>query len=228
MNQMEKFINTFAHFVWLGAGRWGIQKMNAHIGSKFKKRTGSCPSLGCSSCREAGSGGRETLVTTATCVTGVLCSTSIVSGDLGNIRDEKVYKTRFCYNSRVVPSKVDALLARRRQKCEVLSSNTVRSHVFNKTAQQVCNNSLGAGRLVPKVAHNDFSHPNVHSNRGVGHVTIGNDIDVVKNSIQSPATNKLLSFNLVVLGLNLSQLGMNLVSMKLSRIVPGMYPGTWW
>ena len=117
-----------------------------------------------------------------------------MSGDVGDIRDEKVYKSRFCYNSRVVPSKVDASLARRRQKCEVLCSNTVRSCVFNKTAQQVCNTSLGAGRLVSKVAHNGVSRPSVHSNRGVVHITIGNDIDVVKNSIQNPATNKTPGF----------------------------------
>ena len=109
--------------------------------AKFKKRTCSCPSLGCSSCREAGSGGRETPVTETTGVNGVLHSASVVSGDLGVVKDEKVYKTRLFYNSRIVPSMVDALLARKRHKCEVLSSNTVKSHVFSKKAQQVNNNS---------------------------------------------------------------------------------------
>ena len=45
-----------------------------------------------------------------------------------------------------------------------------------------------------KVTHNGVSCPSVHSNRGVVHVTIGNDIDVVKNSIQNPATNKTPGF----------------------------------
>ena len=43
-------------------------------------------------------------------VTSVAPNTSVVSSDLGNVRDEKFYKTRFFYNSRVVPSNVDALL----------------------------------------------------------------------------------------------------------------------
>ena len=184
INQMEKFIKIFAHYVWLGAGRWGIQKKNAHTGSKITR---------VQQLQGAGSGGREIPVTEATGVTGVLRSTSVVSGDLGDVTDEKAYKTRFFYNSRVVPSKVNALLTRKHHKCEVLSLNTVRSRVFNKTAQQVCNTSLGAGRLVSKVTHNDFSYLSIHSNRG--DVTMGNDIDVVeKISIHNPATNKTPGF----------------------------------
>ena len=66
--------------------------------------------------------------------------------------------------------------------------------MFNKTVQQVCNTSLDAGWLVSNVAHNSVSLPSVHSNRSIIHVTIGNDIDAVKNSIQNSATNKTPGF----------------------------------
>ena len=117
-----------------------------------------------------------------------------MSSDSLDVRDVKVYKARFFYNSRVLPSKVDALLARKRHKCEVSSSNTVRSQVFSKKAKQVCNTSLDAGQLVCKVAHTVLSHPNVHSSRGIGDVTTGNDLDAVISLSHNPVSNDIPGF----------------------------------
>ena len=58
-----------------------------------------------------------------------------MSSDVLDVEDEKVYKTRLFYNSKVVPSKVDALLARKSQKCEVLGLNNVRSQDFSRTSE---------------------------------------------------------------------------------------------
>ena len=61
--------------------------------------------------------------TEITGVTGVFSSASAVSRVVSNVRDEKMYKTRFFYNTQVVPAKVDALLAARHQKfqyCQVM------------------------------------------------------------------------------------------------------------
>ena len=114
-------------------------------------------------------------------MTSVAPSTGVVSSDLGNVRDQKIYKTRFFYNSRVVPSNVDASLARKRHKYDVLSSNIVRSCVFSKTAQPAGNTSLKAGSFMYHVTHNDFSHPNAHSSIGVG------DLETAENSAHNPA-----------------------------------------
>ena len=83
---------------------------------KFKKRTGSCPSLGCSSCSTADSNGNKMPVTETVGVTGVFPSDGVVSHVIGNVKDERKYKTRFFYNKLAVPNQVDALLAARRQK----------------------------------------------------------------------------------------------------------------
>ena len=76
----------------------------------------------------------------------------------------------------------------------IRSFSTVRSCVFSKTVQQTQDASLDACYFVSKVTHNDLSHPNVHSNRGVGDGTIGYNIDGVKNSPQNPATDKAPGF----------------------------------
>ena len=132
-------------------------------------------------------------VTESTGVTGVFPSANAVQYVVSNVRDEKMYKTRFFYNTQVVPAKVDAFLAARRLKFQVLNPNTVRLRVFSKTVQQTHDAGLDAGCLVSKVTHNDFSHPNVYSNRGVGDGTIGYNIDV-KNSPQNPTTHKAPGF----------------------------------
>ena len=106
----------------------------------------------------------------------------------------KKYKTKIFYNKQVVPSQVDALLAARRQKFQVLNPNTVRSHVFSRMVQQAHDASLNAGCLASKVTHNDLSHPNVHSNRGVDDGNMCYDTEVAKNSPQNPATDKAPGF----------------------------------
>ena len=117
-------------------------------------------------------------------VTSVAPSTGVVSSDLGNVREEKAYKTRFFYNSRVVPSNVDALLVRKHHQYDMFSSNIVRPRVFSKTAQQACNTSLDAGGSMYHVTHNDSSHPNVHSSIGVG------DVETAENSANNPAADE--------------------------------------
>ena len=124
---------------------------------------------------------------------------------VSNVRDEKMYKTKFFYNKQIVPSQVDALLAARRQKFQVLNPNTVRSRVFSKTVQQAHDASLNAGYLVSKFKHNDLSHPSVHSNRGIGDGTIGYNIDVVKNSPQNPVTDKAPGFESLMAGYESSE-----------------------
>ena len=111
-----------------------------------------------------------------------------MSGDSGDVKDQKLYRTRFFYNSKVVPSKVDALLVRKRHIVDVSCKNHVRSRVFSKTVQEPCNISLDAGGLMYNKTHNDFSHPNVHSTRGVNHVLI------VENAACNPAAGKSLGF----------------------------------
>ena len=161
--------------------------------AKFKKRACSCPSLGCSSCREAASGGKKVLVTETTGVTGVSRVTGAVSGDLCDVKHKKMYKNRFVYNSNVVPSNVDALLVTRRHNCKVWGLTSVRPCVSSisqsglnalSQAEKICNTSLSAGQSVSKVTHNDLRHPIVHPRPGVGEISVSNDHDTIKSSIK--------------------------------------------
>ena len=161
---------------------------------KLKKQTGSCPSLGCSSCTIADFNGKEIPVTETVGVTSVCPSDDVVSHVVTNVKDDKEYKTRFFYNKSVVPGQVDAFLAARRQKCQVSNMNTIRSRVFGRTVKQTNGVSFHAGCVMSEVAHNDLGHPSVHSNRGVDHGTRYHDIDVVKNSPQKAATTKTPGF----------------------------------
>ena len=178
-------------------------------------RTSSCPSLGCSSCSEIGSGGRKTPVMYTKAVISVAPCASVVSGDSGDVRDEKMYRTRFFYNSKVVPSKVNALLVRKRHKFDMLSSDIVRSRVFNKTAQQTCNISLDAGGLMYKSTHNDFSHPNVHSTRGVNHIL------AAKNAAHNLAADKSLGFESDGLGFESVMAGYKVTEHKTTHSTSG-------
>ena len=154
---------------------------------KFKKRTGSCPSLGCSSCSLADFNGKEIPVTETVGVTSVCPSDDVVSHVVTNVKDDKQYKTRLFYNKSVVPGQVDALLAARHQKCQVSNTNTIRSRVFGRTVKQTNGVSFDAGCVMSEVAHNDLGHPSVHSYTGVDHGTKCHDIDVVKNLPQKAA-----------------------------------------
>ena len=195
MNSMGKFTNIFVHFVWLGEASGASRKRMSTQKAKYKKRTCSCPLLGCSSCRKGGSGGRKRPVTEITGVSGASIDAFVESGDLIDVKDRKVYNTRFLYNSRAVPLKVDALLARKRHRCAILGSNTVRSHVFSRicepsfhTISQAalkCNTSLDAGQSVSNAYHNDLSHPTVYSKRFVGDINMSNDLDAVESSFQN-------------------------------------------
>ena len=151
---------------------------------KLKKRTSSCPSLGCSSCSLAECNDRQIPVSEIVGVTSVCPSDDVVSHVVTNVKDEKQYKTRFLYNKSVVPSQVDALLAARRHKCQVSNTNTIRSRVFGRTVKQTNAVSFHAGCVMSEVAHNDLGHPSVHSNKGVDHGAKCHDIDVVQNSPQ--------------------------------------------
>ena len=83
--------------------------------AKFKKRTCSCPSLWCSSCREGGSGGRARPVTEITGITDASDDAIVLPGDVLNVKVKKLCNTRFFYNSKPVSPKVDTLLARKSQ-----------------------------------------------------------------------------------------------------------------
>ena len=138
-----------------------------------------------------------------------------------------MYKTRFFYNTQVIPAKVDALLAARHQKFQVLNPNTVRSHVFSKSVQQTHDASLDSGCLVSKVTHNDFSHPNVHSNRGIADGTVGHNIDIVKNSPQNPATYKAPGFDSDGPGFGSLMAGYESNECEINTVVLGVYPMMW-
>ena len=194
MNLMEKFTNIFAHFVWLGGRQLGNpEKECPHRKQNLKKRTCSCPSLRCRSCREGGSGGRKRSVTQITGVTGVADDASVVAGDSLDGKTRKMYNTRFFYNCRVVPLKVDALLARKHHRGEILGLDIVRSRVFSRVSElglhtfsQVapkCTTISDAGQSVSSKNHNDLSHPTVHSKRSVNDISIGNDLEVVQSSL---------------------------------------------
>ena len=122
-------------------------------------------------------------------VTGVFPSDDVVSHVVNDVKDDRKYKTRFFYNKSVVPGQVDASLAARHQKCQVSNTNTIRSRVVSRTVQQTHDASSDAGGMVSKVTYNDLGHPSAHSNRGVGVSTMCHDIDVVKNTPETPATD---------------------------------------
>ena len=95
-------------------------------------------------------------------------------------------KLGFFYSSKVVPSEVEASLARRPQNCTVLSKNSVRSHVFSRTgmsslckASQVVPEtriSLGASQTCSSVANN-ISQPIAYPSMIIGD-------DVLHNALQ--------------------------------------------
>ena len=95
-------------------------------------------------------------VTQITGVPGASNDTVVVSSDCLDVKDRRMYNTRFFYNSRVVPSKVDPLLARKCHRGEILGSNIVRSRIFSRVFQSSmhavsrvapkCTNSLNAGQ----------------------------------------------------------------------------------
>ena len=154
---------------------------------KFKKRAGSCPSLGCSSCSIADCNGKEISSTQTVGIAGVFPSDDVGSHVVNNVKDDKKYKTRLFYNKAVVPGQVDALLAARHQKCQLSNTNTIRSRVFSRTVQQIHGASFDAGCVISRVTHNDLGPLIVHSDRGVGGGIKCHDIDIVENSPQKPA-----------------------------------------
>ena len=111
----------------------------------------------------------------------MLPEVNVVSSVIDNVRDQKVYKTRYFYNAKVFPANVDVLLARRRQKCQVLRSNGVRSRVICST-------------ICPRVTHSDLSHPNVHSNNSVADALKKDDNNVANNLPHNPAAKQTSEF----------------------------------
>ena len=100
-----------------------------------------------------------------------------------------MYKSRFVYNSKVVPSNIDALLVRRRHNCKVWGLNVVRPRVFSNSqsglyalsqAEEICSTSSSAGQSVPKITHNDLSRPTVQPTPGVGEFSVSNNHDTVE------------------------------------------------
>ena len=160
----RKLHKHICSFYLAGGGKWSILRKNVYIKTKLKKRSGSCPSLGCSSCNEVVAGDNQKLITSVTGATSISGGGVVAPAVTLNVENY----TRLFYSSKVVPTEVEALLARRHQNCTVLS-NSVKSCVFSRTdisrVSQVVPEtriSLGANQTRSSVENNDLSQPIVH------------------------------------------------------------------
>ena len=158
--------------------------------TKFKKRSVSCPSLGCSSCSSTVTGNNPKRSVSVVTPTKVLGDDTVAPSVL-TVENEKVYKTRFFYSSGIVPKEIEALLARKSQNCTTMAQKPVTSRFFtSRNTATVCQMSqrskihigLCSDSLQATVASNDVSQPIVHSS---GESTDDVLPNVVHNSNQS-------------------------------------------
>ena len=151
------------------------------------KTTRQLPSTRCSRCNEVVAGDNQKLLTSVTGATNTSGGGVVAPVVSLTAENDKVYNTRFFYSSKVVPTEVEALLARRPQNCTVLSKNFVRSRFFSRTGiSSLCKVSqvvpetcigLGANQIRSSIVNNDISQP-------IAHPSTVNGDDVLHNAFQ--------------------------------------------